>query len=47
MLKAAIEHHFSDDIQRKLAFQKNWTDNFYNWDLRASEWTGFLQGMLK
>jgi len=47
MLNAAIEHNFSDDIQRKLAFQKNWTDNFYNWDLRASEWTGFLQGMLK
>jgi len=47
MLHAAIENHNTEDMQRKMMFQKNWTDNFYNWDLRAAEWTGFLQGLLK
>ena len=46
-LNASIENHNSEDMQRKMAFQKNWTDNFYNWDLRAAEWTGLLQGLLK
>ena len=47
MLHAAIENHNTEDMQRKMMFQKNWTDNFYNWDLRADEWTGFLQGLRK
>lgn len=47
MLNAAISNYNTEDLQKKLMFQKNWTDNFYNWDLRAAEWTGFLQGMLK
>lgn len=47
MLNAAIVNHNTEDMQRKMMFQKNWTDNFYNWDLRAAEWTGFLQGILK
>jgi glycosyltransferase involved in cell wall biosynthesis len=47
MLNAAIQNHFTDDMQRKMLFQKNWTDNFYNWELRSAEWTGFLQGLLK
>lgn len=47
MLNAAIERHFDESNHRKLLFQKNWTDNFYNWDLRANEWTGLLQGLSK
>lgn len=47
MLHAAIQNHNTDDMQRKMVFQKNWTDNFFNWDLRAAEWTGFLQGLQK
>ena len=34
-----------ENMQRRLIFQKNWVDNFYNWDLRAAEWTNFLQGL--
>ncbi|RPF76744.1 MAG: glycosyltransferase family 1 protein [Rickettsiales bacterium TMED254] len=44
-LQSAINNHRSEDIGRKLLFQKNWVDNFYNWDLRANEWTGMLQGV--
>jgi UDP-glucose:(glucosyl)LPS alpha-1,2-glucosyltransferase len=44
-LNAAIVHHRSDDIQTKLIYSKNYIDNFYNWDLRAAEWTGLLQGL--
>lgn len=47
MLNVAIERQFDENNQRKLLFQKNWTDNFYNWDLRANEWTGLLQGLVK
>lgn len=47
ILKAAIDAHNSEDMRRKLMFQKQWTDNFYNWDMRAAEWTGLLQGILK
>jgi UDP-glucose:(glucosyl)LPS alpha-1,2-glucosyltransferase len=41
-LYAAIEEHRTDNIQKKLVLQKNWVDNFYNWDLRAAEWTHLL-----
>ena len=46
-LQGAINSHRSEDINNKLLFQKNWVDNFYNWDLRANEWTGMLQGVLE
>ncbi len=35
----------SEDHQRKLVYQKNWTDNFYNWDLRAAEWEYMLSNI--
>jgi len=35
------------DMMRKLAFAKNWADNFYNWDIRANEWIGMLNGLLQ
>ena len=45
MLNAAIQNHYDEHTQRKLLYQKNYTDNFYNWDLRANQWTGLLQGI--
>lgn len=42
-LYGAIQTQFDENTQRKLMFQKNWVDNFYNWDLRAAEWTDMLQ----
>ena len=45
MLNAAIQNHYDENTQRKLLYQKNYTDNFYNWDLRANQWTGFLLGL--
>lgn len=44
-LYGAIQKHRTDMTQRKLMFQKNWVDNFYNWDLRAAEWTFMLQDL--
>ena len=44
-LFAAVEDHWDENNQRKLAFAKNWTDNFYNWDLRSAEWTNLLQNL--
>lgn len=46
-LYAAIQERHYDMIERKLAFQKNWVDNFYNWDLRAAEWTFLLEDILR
>jgi UDP-glucose:(glucosyl)LPS alpha-1,2-glucosyltransferase len=47
VLNHAINNHYTDDQQEKLLFQKNYIDNFYNWDLRAAEWTGLLQALSK
>jgi glycosyltransferase involved in cell wall biosynthesis len=41
----AIVEHRDENLQKKLMFQKNWVDNFYNWDLRAAEWTDMLQSI--
>ncbi len=41
----AIVEHRDENLQKKLMFQKNWVDNFYNWDLRAAEWTNMLQSI--
>jgi UDP-glucose:(glucosyl)LPS alpha-1,2-glucosyltransferase len=46
VLNNTIKNRFSDNTLRKLKFQKTYIDNFYNWDLRAAQWTGLLQGML-
>jgi glycosyltransferase involved in cell wall biosynthesis len=44
-LFAAVQDYWDENNQRKLSFAKNWTDNFYNWDLRAAEWTNLLQSL--
>ena len=41
---AIVEHH-DENLQKKLMFQKNWVDNFFNWDLRAAEWTDMLKNI--
>jgi len=41
----SINQRLSDYMVAKLDFQKNWVDNFYSWDLRAAEWTAFLQSL--
>ena len=31
--------------REKTIFAKNWVDNFYNWDIRANQWIGMLNGI--
>lgn len=45
-LYASIQNIMDEHTQRKLMFQKNWADNFFNWDLRAAEWTYVLEDIL-
>ena len=44
-LKGSIDTIKEDDVQRKTIFAKNWVDNFYNWDIRANQWIGMLNGI--
>ena len=44
-LDAALTIHWEDNVQNKLKFQAMYVNNFYNWDLRTTQWTGFLQSM--
>lgn len=45
-LYSAINVYWNENNQNKLRFQKTYTDNFYNWDLRAMQWTQLLKSML-
>jgi UDP-glucose:(glucosyl)LPS alpha-1,2-glucosyltransferase len=47
ILYQSILNYWDESNQKKLLYMKNWTDNFYNWDFRAQEWTGLLQGLEK
>jgi len=44
-LNAALEIHWEENVQNKLKFQAMYANNFYNWNLRATQWTGFLQSL--
>jgi glycosyltransferase involved in cell wall biosynthesis len=44
-LHQAILNHREGNHQKKLLFAKNYIDNFYNWDVRAAEWTGLLRAL--
>ena len=46
-LKGAVDNHNSEEMQSKLRFAKSWADNAYNWDIRANQWTGMLNGLLE
>lgn len=45
VLNMSIQNHFDEANEKKRLYMKNWADNFYNWDMRANEWTGLLQGL--
>lgn len=45
VLNNQIHTIFDDQMKVKLNIQKNWTDNFYNWDLRTEEWVSLLRGL--
>lgn len=46
MLQSGIENVLAETVQTTLLSTKNYIDTFYNWDRRATEWTGFLQHIL-
>ena len=46
-LYQSIKNRFNENTEQKLGFAKQWIDNFYNWDLRAAEWTVTLREILK
>ena len=47
VLNTAINIQQDQGVKNKLEFQKQYTDNFYNWNLRANQWYGFLKGLEK
>ena len=47
MLADALQLIKDPSIDDRLSMQKAYTDGFYNWDVRAAQWTGFLNNILK
>jgi len=45
ILKMVIEGYWADFNQDRLKFQKMYFDQFYNWDMRASQWRDMLTVM--
>lgn len=45
VLNMMIFEYWSESVQNKLKFQKLYIDNFYNWNLRASQWNGLLKSL--
>ena len=46
VMNNVISHLWQEDFQLKLTHAMNYINTFYNWDLRANEWSALLQGML-
>jgi len=46
ILHQTIQNHWDENNQNKIQFAKNYIDNYYNWDVRAIEWTSMLQSLL-
>jgi len=42
-MKVAIKAVFDSNMKKNLAFQKQYIDTFYNWDVRKREWESFLK----
>ena len=42
VLKQVIDKLWSEQIQSRVAFQKDYADAFYNWNVREMEWTNLL-----
>jgi len=45
VLAEVINGYWDEGNQNKLRFQKMYTDNFYSWQLRSRQWTGFLESL--
>ena len=45
LLYMIIEQYWAPHNQSRLEFQKAYFNNFYNWDLRISEWVDFLESL--
>ena len=45
VLYSAIEHYNDEETQHLLLFQKAFFDNYYNWDVRAKQWTRLLKDL--
>jgi UDP-glucose:(glucosyl)LPS alpha-1,2-glucosyltransferase len=46
VLVNAINSFWNESNQNKLNVQKNYFDNFYNWDLRAAQWKSLLSQLV-
>lgn len=46
VLNMAIHEIKSDAVQNRLAFQKIFFDNYYNWQLRAAQWNALLRSLV-
>jgi len=46
VLESAIEEYDRDDMDVRLVNQKGYTDAFYNWQSRSSQWTALLKSLL-
>jgi len=47
VLSMVINDYWEQSVQNKLKFQKMYFDTNYNWDVRANQWSGFLQSLLQ
>lgn len=46
VLGMVIRDYWAQHNQERLKFQKIYFDNFYNWDIRSSQWRDFLSSMV-
>lgn len=47
ILDMSIKNHILNKNGFRFEMAKNHIDRMYNWDVRAEEWTGLLQGLIK
>lgn len=45
-INAIKTHKETGNLRDRLSFQKQYTDAFYSWDLRAQQWTQYLHSLL-
>jgi hypothetical protein len=47
VLKIAINHVLAGDVvKQRLQHQKMYTDQVYNWDMRAQQWKSLMESLL-
>ena len=47
VLRNTIDSIRSENLQAKLRFQKDYTDNIFNWGGRKHEWIGLVQSVIQ